>query len=135
MEEKKEIVVTIPKMDEMEMRVRKALLDLGLSPQYAGFKLLVTAVQWQIQDDTTTEQVIKMYEDIAKKFNITYTQVERNMRNTVEKAYNVYEIRKYWGTLFGIGIFRGGETRPTNSTFISYVAEYIKLGKLGKGIY
>lgn len=135
MEEKKEIVVTIPKMDEMEMRVRKALLDLGLSPQYAGFKLLVTAIQWQVQDDTTTEQVIKMYEDIAKKFNITYTQVERNMRNTVEKAYNVYEIRKYWGTLFGIGIFRGGEIRPTNSTFISYVAEYIKLGKLGKGIY
>lgn len=132
MEEK---TATTIEFSELEIRVRKALLDLGISPRYAGFKLLAMAIQQQIIDDTTTEQVVKMYEDIAEKFNIEYTQVERNMRNAVEKAYNVYEIRKYWGTLFGIGIFRNGDSRPTNSAFISYVAEYIKLGKLGKGIY
>ena len=95
------------KYDDM---VDKIMNLFGISPKFTGYKYLKSAIDIVIKNNGDMESVTKIiYPKIAKKYGTTDKNVERNIRNCIEQAYNEKKLNKE--------VF-DAQRKPTNSEVI-----------------
>ena len=75
------------------------------------------AIEVVVENNGVMDSITKIiYPKIARKYNTTDKNVERNIRNCIEQAYSEGRLN--------IGVFNL-EKRPTNSEFIKEVAKKV----------
>lgn len=81
----------------MDKQIINKLLDLNFNITSKGFNYWIDAIKINIKDKNKMQSI---YYIIAKKYNITWTSVERAMRHSKEKAINcLIEKYKYKGNM------------------------------------
>lgn len=95
--------------------VSRRLTELGFCTSHIGYSLLRDAIA--ILYETPGSAVTKhIYPELAKKYRIKPTQVERDMRTAIEHAWDSPSHDR-WLTFFS------GDTRPSNGVFLSRITE------------
>lgn len=107
-----------------QQNIRHALLELGVPQHIKGYDYLKTAIALAVEDSEKTQAITKvLYPEIAKIHSTTVSRVERAIRHAIETAFNNADldiVNKYFG--YSVNRLIG---RPTNSHFISAVAEIV----------
>ena len=71
-----------------EKKVSKLLYDLALAPSYKGYKYLKDAITMLCDNELDYESITKdLYPAVAKKFDTTSQNVEKNIRFAIRKIY------------------------------------------------
>jgi len=70
-----------------KMNTREQLINLGIYPNLQGFYFTLEAVEI-IQKSKERLKTMDIYKQVAKKYNKTAMQVERNIRHVIEVAYS-----------------------------------------------
>ncbi len=111
---------------EIEMRVTNIIHQIGVPAHIKGYQYLREAIIMTIHDMEAINAITKiLYPSVAKKFKTTPSRVERAIRHAIEVAWDrgdVEVLQEYFG--FTISGVRG---KPTNSEFISMVADRLRL--------
>ncbi len=99
--------------------ISEVLLECGLLPHHKGYRFLRAAISMVLAEGYTVEGLSKiLYPDLAKRVGCTAQNVERCIRSAVESAWRDEE-----------GAMRRmlpGGRKPTNSSFISFMAELVR---------
>lgn len=70
-------------------RYHNLLMQLGITPNYAGFSQILFALNLIRQDPEKLQLVTKsLYPAVAKEFGTSWKAVERNIRSTTILAWN-----------------------------------------------
>jgi two-component system response regulator (stage 0 sporulation protein A) len=106
--------------------ITNTIKKLGISANLSGYHYIREAVDLIIDNFNYINAVTKeLYPDIAKKFSTTPPRVERAIRHAIETGMLRADI-EWANEVFGYNIdFRKG--KPTNSEFLSTIADYIAL--------
>lgn len=77
----------------MNARIAKYLLKCGIKPHLQGFIFINEAIKILMENKESKMLMIKkIYPEVAKRYNVTAMQVERNIRNAIEKANKEYKM-------------------------------------------
>ncbi|MBQ9827828.1 MAG: sporulation initiation factor Spo0A C-terminal domain-containing protein [Lachnospiraceae bacterium] len=102
-----------------------AVLDrLGVPVHISGYAYLRDAIVMSVLDRENLGSVTKiLYPNIAVKYHVTASRVERGIRNAIGKAFENRDQAAYRQ------FFRSSEDRqrPTNSEFIAVVADKLRM--------
>lgn len=94
----------------MDKKIKNALLELGITPNLNGFRCIVEAVIYIMENNDA--KTIDVYEHVANKLGYKAANVERTIRHCVLNAdKNSESWRKYIGV-----------KRANNSTFLFVLA-------------
>ena len=111
---------------EIEMRVTNIIHQIGVPAHIKGYQYLREAIIMTIHDMEAINAITKiLYPTVAKKFKTTSSRVERAIRHAIEVAWDrgdVDTLQEYFG--FTVS---GAKGKPTNSEFISMVADRLRL--------
>lgn len=111
---------------EIEMRVTNIIHQIGVPAHIKGYQYLREAIIMTIHDMESINAITKiLYPSVAKKFKTTPSRVERAIRHAIEVAWDrgdVDILQEYFG--FTVS---GTKGKPTNSEFISMVADRLRL--------
>lgn len=111
---------------EIEMRVTNIIHQIGVPAHIKGYQYLREAIIMTIHDMEAINAITKvLYPSVAKKFHTTSSRVERAIRHAIEVAWDrgdVDVLQEYFG--FTVS---GTKGKPTNSEFISMVADKLRL--------
>jgi hypothetical protein len=106
---------------ELDSSITKILLRLGISSKTKGFHALREAIKIVYYDITKITLVTKqLYPEVAHKLNSKPTRIERSMRSAIENAW-LFSRRDE------IFVDNKISSRPSNSEFISLIADYIRM--------
>jgi len=117
----------------MDGIIRDLLRDLGSPCHLIGYEQAVYAIKLVISDRKYLEKItLRLYPEIAKKFNNTPSRAERAIRHLVETAWIRHDTEDAF-RIFGntINIDRG---KPTNSEFIAACAVTVKRRMREQGV-
>lgn len=109
------------------MDITNTLKEIGIPLNLKGHTFLVTAIEMVIEDDSIIydKRVTKeLYPSIAKKYNTTYSRVERAIRHAVQTSFdrgNIVLLNKLFS--YTVDYNKGA---ATNSEFIATLADYFK---------
>ena len=111
----------------LESNIGRILMGFGIRSHLKGYKYLKTAIVLNIMNEQITTSMTKeLYPLIARKYNTTASNIERDMRHAIETAWQSTHT-KYKEVYFGRGSEQVNEgKKPHNSLFISSVAEKIR---------
>lgn len=111
---------------DYEKIVAKVLCQMGVPAHIKGYLYLKKAIMLGLTDSSILQAITKeLYPEIALACDATPSRVERSIRHAVEVTFNhgnIWEIERIFG--YTIHDEKG---KPTNSEFISLVADYIRL--------
>ena len=111
---------------EIEMKVTNIIHQIGVPANIKGYQYLREAIIMTINDMESINAITKvLYPSVAKKFHTTSSRVERAIRHAIEVAWDrgdVDVLQEYFG--FTVS---GTKGKPTNSEFISMVADKLRL--------
>lgn len=116
------------KEDELtiEKKASNLLYDLMLPPNYKGYKYLREAIIMLCEDVNADIGSFNkyIYPVIAKKYNTTPKNIERNIRFAIDKicSFNTSEDLKQ-----KLGVSPEVLSKPTNVKFIAFCAEKLRL--------
>lgn len=91
----------------------RLLFSMGIMSNLSGYRYLLEAIA--LAQNGATAVTKEIYPAVARKFSTKSTLVERSIRHAVSKAWDSGRIDL--------------PKRPTNSQFIAYVVEMLRLGK------
>ncbi len=119
--------VTPPMYKDIRIVITKYLRDMGIPAKIHGYSYLRDAIEMVILDTECIHAVTReLYPEIAKKYKVIKpSRVERSMRHAIEVAWkrgNCELQEKIFG--YTVSSEKG---KPTNSEFISMLADYIML--------
>ncbi len=107
--------------------VTHTIHDIGVPAHIKGYSYLRAAIIKAVVDPGIINAVTKeLYPSVAKEFNTTSSRVERAIRHAIEVAWDrgdLDTLQKYFG--YTVSHRKG---KPTNSEFISLIADNIRLG-------
>lgn len=113
--------------NKFEPVITGILHSLGVRSNLKGYFYLYTAIIMTVEAPTEITAVTKtLYPNVAKEYGTTASCVERAMRHAISTACeraDLGTISKYFGNTV-----KSGRGKPTNSEFISTVAEVIRAG-------
>jgi two-component system response regulator (stage 0 sporulation protein A) len=113
----------------LEVQVTETLHDLGLPSHIKGFQYVRAAIMMTVEDMNKIHAITKvLYPSIAKMFDTTTSRVERAIRHSIEVAWaraDLSVLTKEFG--YTISEEKG---KPTNSEFISMIADKIRLKRM-----
>ncbi len=118
------ILLTPPTREELELErlAENVLRRFRIGGNLDGFHFLVTAVAKTVKDPMLASGVTKtLYIEIAKRYGVTPSQVERSMRTAINACW----MRGGYEELNKVAGYRITE-RPTNAEFIDLIAAYIR---------
>jgi len=101
--------------------VRNLLLQLEINRSYTGFEYIIYGVELVINDRNCLNYITKsLYLDIAKEYNTSWTQVERNIRTVVNAIWKN-------GNKELLKMICGGKIikKPKNKEFFLLISDYI----------
>lgn len=114
----------------LDQKISEIFRDLGVTTNILGYRYLRDAIELTISNKNMLNYMTKtLYPTVAKKYETTASKVERAIRVAIESAWkrgNPELIEKYFG--YTISADRG---KPTNSEFITTIAEYLRLEGYG----
>lgn len=94
----------------MDKKIKNALLELGITPNLNGFRCIVEAVIYIMENNDA--KTIDVYEHVANKLGCRAVNVERTIRHCILKADKNSES---WRRYIGIKM-------ANNSTFLFVLA-------------
>lgn len=110
----------------LEVLVTDVIHQVGVPAHIKGYQYLREAIIMAIKDMSAIGAITKiMYPSIAKKFKTTPSRVERAIRHAIEVAWDRGDLDTLQG-YFGYTI-SGVKGKPTNSEFISMIADRLRL--------
>lgn len=110
----------------LEVRVTEILRQIGVPAHIKGYRYLRVAIMTAVNDMETLDAMTKeLYPSIAKQFNTTASRVERAVRHAIEVAWDRGDIETLQ-SFFGYTV-SGVKGKPTNSEFISMIADRLRL--------
>lgn len=108
------------------MRVTKIIHDIGVPAHIKGYQYLRDSIILAVNDMEVVNAITKvLYPSIAKKYKTTSSRVERAIRHAIEVAWDrgdVEVLNSYFG--YTVSNLKG---KPTNSEFVSMIADRIRL--------
>ncbi|MEA4824182.1 MAG: sporulation transcription factor Spo0A [Clostridiaceae bacterium] len=114
-----------PELD-MEIRVTNVIHEIGVPAHIKGYQYLRDSIIMTINDMDVINAITKvLYPTIAKHYNTTSSRVERAIRHAIEVAWDRGDIeilQSYFG--YTVSNVKG---KPTNSEFVSMIADRIRL--------
>lgn len=111
---------------ELENYITEAMLDIGVPAHLKGYHYLREAIMLSVKDMELVSSVTKLlYPAIAKHFKTTDQKVERAIRNAIEVSWTRGNTDTF-EELFGYSVEQG-KNRPTNSEYISRIADKVRL--------
>lgn len=110
----------------LEVRVTDVIHQIGVPAHIKGYQYLREAIMMAVEDMDAVSAITKvLYPSIAKKFHTTSSRVERAIRHAIEVAWDrgdIETLQSYFGyTVSGV------KGKPTNSEFISMIADRLRL--------
>ena len=106
----------------MSVKISVILKNLGLSPNLNGYYYLKTAIGIGVRTPLAAGHITKMiYPEVARQYHTSVSSVERSIRHSVDVIWERGNREPYY-YLSG----QYGRGKPTNSEFVSYLAEYIR---------
>ena len=110
----------------LEVRVTEVIHQIGVPAHIKGYQYLREAIMMAVEDMDAVSAITKvLYPSIAKKFRTTSSRVERAIRHAIEVAWDrgdIETLQSYFGyTVSGV------KGKPTNSEFISMIADRLRL--------
>ena len=100
--------------------------QLGVPAHILGHRYLREAIVMAIQNTDVIHAVTKeLYPTVAKRHSTTGSRVERAIRHAIESAWgrgDLNAVQEYFGATIS-----GSRGKPTNSEFISMVADHLRL--------
>ncbi len=116
----------VVKSNKIESEVSVLLHDLGIPTHVRGYQYIREGVMLLYASDGISSLVTKeIYPRIANKYQTTSSRVERAIRHAIEISWSRGDI-KLMEDLFGNSI-DFDRSRPTNSEFLSTLADKFKL--------
>lgn len=102
------------------------LLKLGIPSNQIGFKYLNEAINIILNKKTNTKLYVTtiLYPEVAEQCNSTSQSVERSIRQTIRWTYKNNNANN---VILNEIIRNSQKTYPTNSEFLAFVAEKIRL--------
>ena len=111
---------------DIEMRITQIIHDIGVPAHIKGYQYLRESIMMTVNDMDNINAITKvLYPTVAKRFKTTSSRVERAIRHAIEVAWdrgNVETLNDFFG--YTISNAKG---KPTNSEFISMIADRIRL--------
>ena len=110
------------------MRVTKVIHDVGVPAHIKGYQYLREAIIMTVNDMDAINAITKvLYPSVAKRYHTTSSRVERAIRHAIEVAWDRGDVEML-NNVFGYTI-SGAKGKPTNSEFISMIADKIRLDR------
>ncbi len=113
-------------MNDKTIKVSDMIKALGVSANVKGYRYLRYAIELVMSDISYIDAVTTiLYPRVAKKFNTTPSRVERAIRHAIQSSWIKGDmcVQKQ---IFGYTV-DANKGVPTNSEFISMVADYIEI--------
>lgn len=117
--------VNVIKTSKMESDVSTLLHELGIPTHIRGYQYIREGVLILYAEDITCSVTKDVYPIIAEKYQTTSSRVERAIRHAIEISWTRGDIALI-ENLFGNSI-DFDRSRPTNSEFLSTLADKFKL--------
>lgn len=115
-----------PANTDVTLLVTEAMHQLGVPAHILGHRYLREAIVMAIQNTDVIHAVTKeLYPTVAKRHSTTGSRVERAIRHAIESAWgrgDLNAVQEYFGATIS-----GSRGKPTNSEFISMVADHLRL--------
>lgn len=116
----------------LKARVTHILYTLGMPADLAGYHYLREAILIAVPDPSVTAHAITkiLYPEVARRYSTTVSRVERSIRHAIETAWDraaPETLRAYFGDTVS-----SAKGKPTNSEFISFVADRLALEDEGQ---
>ena len=106
------------------IEVTKLMKQLGIPANLLGYQYLREAIMISYEDEEVLTSITKfLYPDLAKKFKVQCSKIERGIRSAIEVSWN----RANPGIMeeiFGKEVING--KRPTNTMYILSIIEDLK---------
>jgi len=116
---------------ELERYITEVMLDMGVPAHLKGYHYLREAILLSGRDMELVGSVTKLlYPAIAKHFKTTDQKVERAIRNAIEVSWTRGNAESF-EEVFGYSVLQG-RSRPTNSEYISRIADKMRLDMKSK---
>ena len=116
----------LPPEVELEMRVTSIIHDIGVPAHIKGYQYLREAIIMTVNDMDIINAITKvLYPTVAKRYKTTSSRVERAIRHAIEVAWDRGDVEVLNG-FFGYTV-SNIKGKPTNSEFISMIADRIRL--------
>ncbi len=118
--------IELAKSGKIEMKVSTLLHDLGIPSHVRGYKYIRDGILLLYNKESVATLVTKeVYPQIAEKYETTSSRVERAIRHAIEISWIRGDI-KLMEEIFGNSV-DFDRSRPTNSEFLSAIADRFKL--------
>lgn len=109
-----------------EALVTEAMRQIGVPAHIKGYQYLRVAIMMAAENMDLVNAITKeLYPSIAKQFNTTPSRVERAIRHAIEIAWDRADIDTLQ-SFFGYTV-SSAKGKPTNSEFISMIADHMRL--------
>ena len=113
-------------VEDLPVRIRRVLKEIGVPPNILGYKYLQEAIILVCEDeDSISQMTTKIYPTVAKRYSTTRHGVERCIRHAVELAFNNCCNKELLAEIFGKNM--SNQSKPANSVFIAAMAEYFTM--------
>ncbi len=122
----RELEKPVAEKKALEVRVTEVIHQIGVPAHIKGYQYLRVAIMMAVENMEAVSAITKiLYPSIAKKFKTTSSRVERAIRHAIEVAWDrgdLETLQSYFGyTVSGV------KGKPTNSEFISMIADRLRL--------
>jgi len=117
----------VPHSDvDIEIRVTNIIHEIGVPAHIKGYQYLRDAIIMTVNDMDVINAITKvLYPSVAKRYQTTSSRVERAIRHAIEVAWDRGDLETLQG-FFGYTI-SNTKGKPTNSEFISMIADKLRL--------
>lgn len=110
---------------DIESKIRRALLEIGVSDRLIGHSYLVSAIKMAIEEPGVINAITKvLYPTVAAMHLTTTSRTERAIRHAIEVAWDRGDLDvldHYFGNI--ISRHKG---KPTNGEFIARIANALR---------
>lgn len=114
--------------NNIDVDISELLHNLGIPSHIRGFKYIRDGINMLYQNDQLTLITKDIYPQIAEKYETTPSRVERAIRHAIEVSWIRGDLA-LMEELFGFSV-SCDKAKPTNSEFLSTIADKIKLENL-----
>ncbi|MBQ8893390.1 MAG: sporulation initiation factor Spo0A C-terminal domain-containing protein [Clostridia bacterium] len=119
-------------MKQVEEKIKKVLLRMGISPALKGYRYLAEGILIQkrnFEAGRSREPMMSVYTTLAEKYGDTPSKVERAMRTAIGKIFDSYDPQR---DQFFKKMIHPHSGKVSNGTFICMMEERL-LFKGGEG--
>lgn len=111
--------------ESVDLAVSQILHNLGIPSHIRGYKYIRDGILIIYNNDSVSLITKEIYPQIANKYETTPSRVERAMRHAIEVSWIRGDL-SLMEDLFGFSV-SSDKSKPTNSEFLSTIADRIKL--------